>query len=58
MGWKEKSLNLVISMEPSINVLDNGEWRVIVKNTTIAFAMERLGKVTIDAERHKMFLQG
>jgi hypothetical protein len=55
MGWKEIGSNLVISLEPSLNVLDNGEWRVIVKNTNIANAMERLRKITTDAERHELF---
>jgi hypothetical protein len=55
MGWKENGSNLVISLEPSLNVLDNGEWRVIVKNTNITTAIERLGKITTDAERHKLF---
>jgi hypothetical protein len=55
MGWKENGSNLVISLEPSLNVLDNGEWRVIVHNTNISNAMERLRKITTDAERHEIF---
>jgi hypothetical protein len=55
MGWKENGVQLVISLEPSLSVLDNGKWRVIVKNTNIATAIERLGKITTDAERHELF---
>jgi hypothetical protein len=55
MGWKENGSNLVLSVEPSLNVLDNGEWRVIIKNTNSANAMERLGKIMTDAERHELF---
>jgi hypothetical protein len=55
MGWKENGSNLVISLEPSLNVLDNGEWRVIVKNTNITTTIEHLKKITTDAERHELF---
>jgi hypothetical protein len=55
MEWKENGSNIVISMEPSLNVSDNGEWRVIVKNSNTAIALEKLEKITIDAEKHELF---
>jgi hypothetical protein len=55
LGWKENGSNLVLYMEPSLNVIDNGEWRAVVKNTNIAIAMEKLGKIKQDAERHEKF---
>jgi hypothetical protein len=45
----------VPSMEPSLNVSENGEWRVIVKNSNTAIALETLEKITIDAEKHNIF---
>jgi hypothetical protein len=55
MAWKENGSNIVISTEPSLNVLENGEWRVIVKNSNTAIALEKLEKITIDAEKHDLF---
>jgi hypothetical protein len=55
MEWKENGSYLVISMEPSLNVHENGEWRVIVKNNNIGIALEKLGKITEDAEKHEIF---
>jgi hypothetical protein len=55
MEWKENGSKLVISMEPSLNVLENGEWRVIVKNDNTGIALEKLGKIKEDAEKHDVF---
>jgi hypothetical protein len=55
MGWKENGSNLVLYMEPSLNVTENGEWRAVVKNNNIAIAMEKLGKIKQDAERHEKY---
>jgi hypothetical protein len=55
MEWKEDGANVVISMEPSSNVLDNGEWRVIVKNTNTEIAVAKLDRITRDAENHEIY---
>jgi hypothetical protein len=55
MEWKEDGSNVVISKEPSLNVLDNNEWRVIVKNTNTEIAVAKLDKITRDAANHEIF---
>jgi hypothetical protein len=55
LEWKEDGLNVVISLEPSLNVLDNGEWRVIVKNTNTEIAVAKLDRIMRDAENHEIY---